>query len=260
MSEDTVARRPVVAANWKMHTTPSQARLLADEVVEAIAPDDLQRVEVVLCPPAISLSGVREVLGGQLGLGAQNMHWKEQGAYTGEVSPKMVKELCDYVIVGHSERREYFGETDETVHLKVEAALAHRLTPIVCVGETLAQRRAGQTHDWIALQIRGALYDRTPDELARIIVAYEPVWAIGTGVAASGEDADLAAKGIRRLLCDLGGEAMAAIRILYGGSVTGDNAPGFLCQPDVDGALVGGASLKPLDFAAIVHTAAQRSA
>jgi triosephosphate isomerase len=239
-----------------MHTTPSQARALAEHTLTAIAEEDRQAVEVVLCPPAVSLAGVREVLGGALALGAQNLHWEEQGAFTGEISAPMLAELCTYVIVGHSERRHHFGETDEMVHRKARAALEHGLRPIVCVGETLALREAGQTRDWVALQVRGALHGIQEDELARVVVAYEPVWAIGTGVAASGQDANAVALAIRGVLAELGGSHVAgAVRIQYGGSVTATNAAEFLGQPEIDGALVGGASLKPNDFAAIVHAA-----
>jgi triosephosphate isomerase len=240
-----------------MNTTPSQARELAAGTLAAIADADRDRVEVVLCPPAVSLVLVRDVAGGRCGLGAQNIHWEEKGAYTGEIAAPMVAEVCGFVIIGHSERRQLFGETDETVHRKLQTALAHTLTPILCIGETQAQREAGQTSDLIGLQLRGALYDRSPDQIARIVVAYEPVWAIGTGIAASGGDANAVAALIRRMLVELGGEAAQAVRILYGGSVTAANAAEFLGQPDIDGALVGGASLKPAEFAAIVRAAAQ---
>lgn len=251
-----IGRRPIVAANWKMYTTPRQARELAAQTLQAIPGADQEAVEVVLCPPAVSLAGVREVLGGALAVGAQNMHWETHGAYTGEISAPMLAELCTYVIIGHSERRHYFGETDETVHRKVRAALEHGLCPIVCVGETLALREAGQTRDWVALQVRGALHGIAAAALAGVVVAYEPVWAIGTGVAASGQDANAVALAIRGVLAELGGSAAAgSVRIQYGGSVTAANAAEFLGQPEIDGALVGGASLKPHDFAAIVHAA-----
>ncbi len=249
-------RHPIVAANWKMHTTLAQARELAARSLEAIAKDDLSHVDVVLCPPYISLAGVREVLGGLLELGAQNMHWIEQGAYTGEISPAMLAPLCRYVIIGHSERRQHFGETDEMVHHKVRAALAHHLTPIVCVGESLQQREAGETHAWVALQIRGALHGLEPRALSGIVLAYEPIWAIGTGKAASGEDANAVALTVREVLASMSDTAIAqSVRIQYGGSVHGSNAEEFLSQPEIDGALVGGASLKADEFAKIVHAA-----
>lgn len=257
MNGGAPTRRPLVAANWKMNTTPSQARELAAATLAAIPDDARDLVEVVLCPPAVSLVLVRDVAGGRCEVGAQNMHWEEKGAYTGEIAAAMVAEVCGFVIVGHSERRHYFGETDETVNRKIHTALAHDLTPILCIGETQAQREAGETHDLIGMQLRGALYDRSPDQIARIVVAYEPVWAIGTGIAASGEDANAVATQIRSILVELGGATARAVRILYGGSVTAANAAEFLGQPAIDGALVGGASLKPAEFAAIVHASAQ---
>ncbi|HWE62508.1 MAG TPA: triose-phosphate isomerase [Chloroflexota bacterium] len=256
MMQAVPQRRPLVAANWKMNTTPSQARELAAQTLAAITAPDHQRVEVVLCPPAVSLVVVREVIGTRCGLGAQNIHWEERGAFTGEISAPMVAELCDLVIVGHSERRQYFGETDETVHRKILAALAHGLTPLLCVGESRAQREAGQTHDLIGLQLRGALHGLSPDQITAIVVAYEPVWAIGTGVSASGADANIVGALIRRILVELGDDGATAVRVLYGGSVSAANAGEFLSQPEIDGALVGGASLKAAEFAAIVHAAA----
>jgi triosephosphate isomerase (TIM) len=248
------ARRPIVAANWKMNTTPSEARDLAARIVAETA--DLRQVEVVICPPAISILVVRDAVDGAVGVGAQNVYWKDSGAYTGEISPASLVGLAQYTIIGHSERRQYFGETDESVSLKVRAALSHGLTPIVCVGETLQQREAGLTGDLIALQVRGALHGLSSGELAGIVVAYEPVWAIGTGMAASGPDANAVAIGIRKVLADIGGvTAGQAVRIQYGGSVTAANAAEFLQQPDIDGALVGGASLKPKEFAGIVKAA-----
>jgi triosephosphate isomerase len=251
-------RRPVVAGNWKMHTIPEEACALAGRIDAALSAEDRRRVEVILCPPAIALTGVKQVLGPALQLGAQNMHWLEEGAYTGEISPRMLVGRCGYVIIGHSERRQHFGETNETVQLKVRAALAHGLTPIICVGESLALREAGQTHDWVSLQVRGALHGAAPDDIARVIVAYEPIWAIGTGQAATGEDANAVATTIRHVLASLGGaEAAVQTRIQYGGSVTAANAGEFLHQLEIDGALVGGASLKPDDFARIVQAAAR---
>jgi triosephosphate isomerase len=167
----------------------------------------------------------------------------------------MLADFCRYVIVGHSDRRQYFGETDERVNRKIRAAVTHGLTPILCVGETLEQRKAGQTHDWIGLQLRGALHDRRLEELAAIMVSYEPVWAIGTGVPASGHDVNAVASLIRQILREIGGEATAGVRVLYGGSVTTRNATEFLSEPEIDGVLVGGSSLKPSEFAGIVHRA-----
>jgi len=237
-----------------MNTTPTEARDLAARIVAATA--DLRQVEVVICPPAISIVVVREAVGDAVGVGAQNVFWKDSGAFTGEISPALLSGLADYTIIGHSERRQHFGETDEGVRQKVRAALAHKITPIVCVGETLQQREAGQTADLVALQVRGGLHGLSPEELAGIVIAYEPVWAIGTGLAASAQDANAVAAGIRGVVASMGGEAAAqAVRIQYGGSVTSANAVEYLQQPDIDGALVGGASLKPLEFAAIVKAA-----
>jgi triosephosphate isomerase len=250
------SRKPIVAANWKMHTTPGQARDLASQTVAAIPTAARAAVEVVLCPPFIALEGVRDAVEGAVPLGAQNMYWQAEGAYTGEISPTMLVPWCRYVILGHSERRQYFGETNHDVHLKVRAAFAHNLTPIVCVGESLAQREAGETHAWVALQVREALHGVSPDQLATVVLAYEPIWAIGTGKTASGPDANTVAAMIRELVAAIGGDTAAqSARIQYGGSVNGTNAAEFLSQPDIDGALVGGASLKPEEFARIVEAA-----
>ena len=250
------ARKPIVAANWKMNTTPAQARDLAILTVAAIPPATRSAVEVVICPPFISLETVRSVLDDSVALGAQNMYWQDQGAFTGEISPLMLAPWCRYVILGHSERRQFFGETDDNVHRKVRAAIAHGLTPIVCVGESLAQREAGESHAWVALQVRGALHDLSEDQLKTMIIAYEPIWAIGTGKTASGNDANDVGAMIREVLAEMCGAAAAgSVRIQYGGSVNGANAAEFMCLPEIDGALVGGASLKPDEFARIVTAA-----
>jgi triosephosphate isomerase len=219
-------------------------------------------VDKVLCPPFPALLAVSALLQGtDIGLGAQNLHWEESGAYTGEVAPNMVAEFCQYVIIGHSERRAYFGETDETVNKKVHAALAHDLTPIVCVGETEDEYESDQTGEVVRRQISQGLADVDPAKAAGIIVAYEPIWAIGTGKASSGENANaVLADYIRPALADLfGGDTAQAIRIQYGGSVKGNNADEFFGQPEIDGALVGGASLKADDFVAIVQAAAPKN-
>jgi triosephosphate isomerase len=197
--------------------------------------------------------------GTDIGLGAQNLHWEEKGAYTGEVAPNMVAEFCQYVILGHSERRAYFGETDETVNRKVQAALAHDLTPIVCVGETEDEYESGRTGEVVRRQISLGLANVDPAKAAGLVVAYEPVWAIGTGKASSGENANaVLADHIRPALADLfGGETAQAIRIQYGGSVTAANADEFFSQPEIDGALVGGASLKQDEFVGIVKAASK---
>ncbi|MCQ3938830.1 MAG: triose-phosphate isomerase [Chloroflexi bacterium] len=246
-------RTPFVAGNWKMNKTIAEAR----ELVSAMAPqlNALTGVERVLCPPFAALSEVSSLLKGSgLGLGAQNMHWEEKGAFTGEVSPAMVKELCGYVILGHSERRAYFGETDETVNRKLLAAQRFDLTPIVCVGETLEQYESNRTREVVSSQTLLGLKGIPPEFAPRIVVAYEPVWAIGTGKASSGANAQsVHAEVIRPALAELfGAEAAGAIRILYGGSVTASNAAEFFSQPDIDGALVGGASLKVDEFVGIV--------
>jgi len=254
-------RTPFVAGNWKMNKTVAEAR---DLVLAMSAPlREISNVEKVLCPPFISIPTLAALLeGSDIGLGAQNMHWEEKGAFTGEIAPGMVKEFCSYVIIGHSERRTYFGETDETVNRKVSAAMKFDLIPIVCVGETLDQYESGLTSEVVRRQIKVGLAGIDPIDPAnvrRIIVAYEPVWAIGTGKASSGENANYVhAQVIRPALSDLFEVDNAqAIRILYGGSVTASNASEFFAQPEIDGALVGGASLKPDEFVAITKAAAR---
>ncbi len=250
-------RTPVVAANWKMNKTVEEARSLVYALSARLR--EIKGVEKVLCPPFTSLTAVRALLeGSDLGLGAQNMYWEEKGAFTGEISPAMVKELCRYVILGHSERRAYFGETDETVNKKIRAAQKFDLTPIFCVGETLEQYEAKQTAEVVSRQVKRGLADVDASFAPRIIVAYEPVWAIGTGKASSGENAnEVVGKVIRGALSEMFGATNAqAIRVLYGGSVTGANAAEFFGQKEIDGALVGGASLKPDDFVAITQAAA----
>ncbi len=244
-------RRPFIAGNWKMHTTESEAVALAQAVAAhtAGAPAD-----VAVCVPFPHLAPVREALRGtRVRLGAQDVFWEPKGAYTGEVSVPMLEDYCQLVIIGHSERRQYFGETDDWVNRKLRAVLASRLDPIVCVGETLEQRRAGETEAVLERQLRGAL---TGVELThRITIAYEPVWAIGTGETATPGQAQSACAFLRGLLRQLGGDVAEAIRIQYGGSVNPANAADLLAQPDIDGALVGGASLDAAQFAAIVAAA-----
>ncbi|MEI7844594.1 MAG: triose-phosphate isomerase [Chloroflexota bacterium] len=250
-------RTPFVAGNWKMNKTVAEARDLVSVMGKELK--TIQNVEKVLCPPFMSLVAVANLLSGtDLGLGAQNMHWEEKGAYTGETSAGMIKEFCKYVILGHSERRTYFGETDESVNKKVLSALKHGLIPIVCVGETLAEYEAGRTGEVVRRQTLEGLKNIDPTVAAQLVVAYEPVWAIGTGRASSAENAESVHKDVvRAALKDLFGEETAqAIRILYGGSVTAANATEFFGQADIDGALVGGASLKTEDFVAIVRAAA----
>jgi triosephosphate isomerase (TIM) len=251
-------RTPLVAGNWKMNKTIAETRELLAAMKDSL--NAVSGVEKVVCPPFVSLMAASDMLAGtHIGLGAQNLFWEEKGAYTGEVSPAMVKELCSYVILGHSERRAYFGETDETVNKKLLAAQKMDLTPIVCVGETLAQYEADQTKDVVSTQTRLGLTGLPADYASRVVVAYEPVWAIGTGKASTGAAANVVVKEyIRPVIAELYGEATAqAVRVLYGGSVTGANAAEFFSQPDIDGALVGGASLKVDDFLAIVKAAAK---
>ena len=254
-------RTPFVAGNWKMFKTVAEARHLVSELVPGL--QAIAGVEKVLCPPFPSLLAVAALLEGtEIGLGAQNMHWEISGAFTGEVSPPMVAELCKYVILGHSERRTYFGETDTSVNRKTQAALAHSLIPIVCVGETLEENEAGRTADVVSRQVRQGLAGISgifdPGGAASFVIAYEPVWAIGTGRASTVSDASSVISGvIRPALADLFGEAVAqSVRVLYGGSVNGGNAAEFFADPEVDGALVGGASLKVADFTKIVQAAA----
>ena len=249
-------RTPMVAGNWKMNKTVAEARELVSLMSKKLS--EISDVETVLCPPFLAISAVAEALEGSgIGLGAQNLHWEEKGAFTGEVAPNMVKEFCRYVIIGHSERRTYFGETDESVNRKLHAALKAGLTPIVCVGETLEQYEAGSTSEVVRRQISAGLAGVDSASAAKLVVAYEPVWAIGTGKASSGENANFVHQNvIRPALSDLFGLAGAeAIRILYGGSVTGSNASEFFAYADIDGALVGGASLKPDEFVAITKAA-----
>jgi triosephosphate isomerase (TIM) len=249
-------RTPIIAGNWKMNKTPAEAADLARALLTDLAP--VSGVDRVLCPPFVALSAVAEVLkGSPLGLGAQNMYWKDAGAFTGEVSPVMLKGWCQYVILGHSERRQYFGETDETVNLKVKAALNHGLTPIICVGEVLAENEAGQTTAVVTRQTQGAYAGLSANDALKTVIAYEPVWAIGTGRAATAEGANAVIRQIRGVVAGLySPEVAGAIRIQYGGSVTAANAAELMAQPEIDGAMVGGASLKPAEFIAIVKAAA----
>jgi len=240
-----------------MNTTVAEAADLAQALLAQIAA--YANVERVICPPFVSLTTLGPLLAGTgVGLGAQNMHWEKSGAYTGEVSAAMLAGVCQYVILGHSERRQYFGETDESVNKKVKAALAHGLTPIVCVGENLAENEAGETAAVVTRQTRGAYAGLSADEALKTIVAYEPVWAIGTGRAATPAGANaVIGLHIRGALADLYSATVAdAVRVQYGGSVNAANAVDLMTQPDIDGALVGGASLKPAEFAAIVRAAA----
>jgi len=241
----------LIAGNWKMNTTAAEAERLVIEMLERL--DRIEGADKVLCPPFVSLVGINMMLhNSSIKLGAQNMYFESQGAYTGEVSPLMLRELCEFVILGHSERRWYFGETDEIVNKKVKAALVNKLKPILCVGERLEENEAGKTEDVISRQVRGALNGIEP--ACDLVIAYEPVWAIGTGKAASGKQAAATIQFIRDVVSELWNKNMAQdLRIIYGGSVTSANVAEFVSLPEIDGALVGGASLKADEFVSIVE-------
>ena len=252
-------RTAIIAGNWKMNYGPSQAGEFAQEILPALEQimASYPHILSILCPPAISLNIVYAILKEhaptRIELGAQNMYFEEKGAFTGEISPLMVHELCSTVILGHSERRTYFGESDEVVNKKAQAALKHRLRPIVCIGENLEQYEANQTDEVIHSQVKGSLANFSSHHTHEVVVAYEPIWAIGTGRAATVEGAGKVVHLIRSLYGEMyGEEAAASLRILYGGSVTASNIGEFIAHPDIDGALVGGASLKA-DFVEIVR-------
>jgi triosephosphate isomerase (TIM) len=254
--------KPLVAGNWKMYKTVAEARHLVSEMVPGL--QAIPEVEKVICPPFTALLAVSALLEGtEIGLGTQNMYWENAGAFTGEISPLMVSEMCEYVIIGHSERRTHFDETDEKVNRKVRAALSHNLIPIVCVGETLEENEAGRTAEVVSRQVRlgleGLSLPLGEDASSGLVIAYEPVWAIGTGRAATPEGANATiANVIRPVLAErLGSEAAQIVRVLYGGSVKADNALDFFQTPEIDGALVGGASLKASEFVAITQAAAR---
>jgi len=251
-------RKPIIAGNWKMNDTHTDALSLVRTLSYELREKDYDRVEVVVCPPFTALRTVQLVIEDEylpIGLGAQNLFWEDEGAYTGEVSGAFLKALhCTYVIVGHSERRKYFAETDESVNKRAHAAFRHELKPIVCVGETLDEHEAGQTESVVERQVRDGLKDLTNDQLSLLVIAYEPVWAIGTGKAATAEDANETIGYIRKTLAAISSDDVAGgIRIQYGGSVSAGNIAQFMAQPEIDGALVGGASLDPKSFAMIVR-------
>ncbi len=245
-------RKKIIAGNWKMNKTPSEAVALVNELKPLVANDD---VDVVFCVPAIDIIPVMEATKGtNIQVGAENMYFEESGAYTGEISPAMLTDVgVKYVIIGHSERREYFAETDETVNKKVLKAFEHGITPIVCCGETLTQREQGITIDWIRQQIKVAFLNVTADQAKTAVIAYEPIWAIGTGKTATSDQAEEVCGAIRKCIAEIYDDATAAeIRIQYGGSVGAANAAELFAKPDIDGGLVGGASLKA-DFGKIVN-------
>ncbi|MBY0589304.1 triose-phosphate isomerase [bacterium] len=248
-----MGRRKFIAGNWKMNTSRESAVQLARQLAAHLG--RVEDVDIALCPPACYLLAVHEEIAGtRLALGAQNMHHEKSGAFTGEVSPVMLCDChCTHVIIGHSERRQFFGEDDELVNRKIIAALSHNLNPIVCVGESLDQRESGKTMEVVGTQLRHALVGVRPEQLRDVTIAYEPIWAIGTGRVASPEQAEQVHAHLRSVLTSMyGADLSMVIRIQYGGSVKGDNAAGILAQPNVDGALVGGASLKAEEFIAIV--------
>ena len=247
-------RRPIIAGNWKMNKTTAEARDLAAKLAPLVA--GVKDRDIVLAPAFTALSTVAGVITGtNMALSAQDMFWEDKGAFTGEISAEMLLDLgCKYVIIGHSERRQYFGETDQTVNKKVKQALKKGLLPIMCVGESLAEREAGKLNDIISRQVTGGLMDITAADMRSVVIAYEPVWAIGTGKTATPEQAEEVHALIRLKVKALyNAEVAEGLRIQYGGSVTPDNVSSIMAKPDIDGALVGGASLKPESFAALVN-------
>ena len=247
-----MARRRIIAGNWKMNKTPSEAVALINELKPLVANEN---VDVVYCVPAIDLTtAIEATKGTNVEIGAENMYFEESGAYTGEIAPNMLTDIgVKYVIIGHSERRDYFGETDETVNKKVLKALEHGITPIICCGESLLQREQGITLDWIRMQIKIAFQNVTADQAKTTVIAYEPIWAIGTGKTATADQAEEVCAAIRACVAEVYDDATAAkIRIQYGGSVNGGNAAELFAKENIDGGLVGGASLKP-EFGKIVN-------
>jgi triosephosphate isomerase len=246
-------RKPIIAGNWKMNKTASETKKLIEELKPLLS--DVTTVDIVVCPPFVNLESAAAALNGSnIKLGAQNMYFEDSGAYTGEVSPAMLKELgVEYVILGHSERRQYFGETDEGVNKKVKAALKYDLMPIVCVGETLEEREAGITKEVVCKQTKLALLGLSDDEAAGIVLAYEPIWAIGTGKTATAEDANDTIAAIRASVNEaFSTDTAVKIRIQYGGSMKPSNAGELMAKPDIDGGLIGGAALKAEDFSKVV--------
>jgi triosephosphate isomerase len=248
----------MMAGNWKMNKTIEEAVALAQDIKNAV--NDINTVDRVVCPPFVDLPAVAQVLkGSNIAAGAQNMHWAANGAYTGEVSPGMLKGIATYVILGHSERRQYFAETDETVNKKTKAALEAGLTPIVCIGETLEQNERGETQSFVSGQVRGALADLSAEQVQQLVLAYEPIWAIGTGRAATAQQAnDICGGVVRATVAELYGKPVAEnVRVLYGGSTNDKNIREIMAQPDIDGALIGGAALKVESYAEMVRGTAE---
>ncbi len=248
-----MARKKIIAGNWKMNKTPSQAAELIKELIPLVKESD---ADVVICTPAVDLSIATELTKGtNIAVGAENMHWEESGAYTGEIAADMLLDLgVKYVIIGHSERREYFAETDETVNKKVKKALEKGLTPIMCCGETLEQREMGIMKEFVRMQIKADMLGISADDAKKVVIAYEPIWAIGTGKTATAEQADEACGIIRDVIAEIYDDATAeVIRIQYGGSMNASNAVELLSKPNIDGGLIGGASLKAPDFSKITN-------
>lgn len=251
-TENIMSRRKIIAGNWKMNKTPSETTALINELKPLVANND---VDVVFCVPAIDIiPAIEAAKGSNIEIGAENMYFEESGAYTGEIAPNMLTDVgVKYVIIGHSERREYFAETDETVNKKVLKAFEHGITPIICCGETLTQREQGIAIDFIRTQIKIAFQNVSAENAANAVIAYEPIWAIGTGKTATTAQAEEVCKAIRECICEVYGSDVAEkIRIQYGGSVNAGNAAELFAEADIDGGLVGGASLKP-DFGKIVN-------
>jgi len=246
-------RKPIIAGNWKMNMTPSQAKELISELKPLVQD---AKCDVVICPPYVDLALVAELIkGSNIRLGAQNIHWAEKGAFTGEVSANMLKELgVEFAIIGHSERRQYFGETDETVNARAKAAIAAGITPIICVGESLEQRESGKTEELVKAQVEKGLEGIAAEDVAKLVIAYEPIWAIGTGKTATDEQANETIGVIRNTVAAIfGTDTAAALRIQYGGSMNPKNVKGLMAMPEIDGGLIGGASLKAVDFSQVVN-------
>ena len=246
-------RKPIIAGNWKMNMLPNEA----EELVKALLPLVKDAgCDVVVCPPFIDIPCVSSLLkGSNVHLGCQNIHWEEKGAFTGEIAPGMLEAFgVEFAIIGHSERRQYFGETDEGVNKRAKTALAHGITPIVCVGETLEQREAGVTSAFVSGQTVAAFKDIAKEDAAKVVIAYEPIWAIGTGKTATTEEANETIGVIRAAIAGIYGKETAdEVRILYGGSMNPKNASALMAMPEIDGGLIGGASLKPVDFSQVVN-------
>ena len=252
-----MSRKDLIVGNWKMNATHLEAIQMVQKLSYRLDPEDYERVDVVVAPPFTSLRSIQTIIEAdhlRIGLAAQNMHWGEAGAFTGEISPSMLAKLqVSYAIVGHSERRQLFGETDEMVHKKLKAALLANLTPILCVGETLKQREAGQAGAIVAAQLHAGLKGLSVDQVTAVAIAYEPIWAIGTGQTATPDDAGSMVASVRQVVGELWADAADHVRLLYGGSVNAGNIASLMAKRDIDGALVGGASLDPDEFSSVVR-------